>query len=321
MPCTCRYSRWLLPYKRFCLAPESYPIFMADLQALFTNYPAILYFAAAILGLIIGSFLNVVIHRLPRMLEQDWIEQCQTLLESQDPPQNPEPSYNLVTPGSHCPACNHKITAKENIPVISFLIQKGKCSACGIKISWRYPMVEILTAVLSLAVIWKFGFSAQALAALLLTWALIALAFIDLDCQLLPDNITLPFLWLGLLISLFVIFVPLQASVIGAISGYLSLWIIFQLFKLATGKEGMGFGDFKLYALLGAWLGWQMLPLVILLASAVGAVLGLATIIFRGADKNQPIPFGPFLCSAGWIALIWGDQITRSYLQFAHIPY
>jgi len=294
---------------------------MADLQALFTDYPFFLYLVATILGLIIGSFLNVVIHRLPKMLERDWIDQCHTLLESQAQPDNHETAYNLVVPGSHCPACNHKISARENIPVISFLLQKGKCNACDTKISGRYPMVEILSAVLSLVIVWKFGFSVQTLAALFLTWALIALAFIDLDCYLLPDNITLPFLWLGLLINLFAVFAPIQASVIGAISGYLFLWLIFQLFKLVTGKEGMGYGDFKLYAMLGAWLGWQMLPLTILLASVVGAVIGLSTIMFRGADKNQPIPFGPFLCTAGWIALVWGDQITRGYLQLAHIPY
>lgn len=298
---------------------------MIDLPVLFSGHPFFLYVVTAAFGLTVGSFLNVVIHRLPIILEQDWKAQCRSLLDDPALPSEPAGTqlerYNLVTPGSHCPGCGHKIRAIENIPVISFLLQKGKCKHCGQKISRRYPAVELISVVLALVVIWKFGFGIQAGAALLLTWALISLSFIDYDHQLLPDNITLPFLWFGLLLNSFSVFTSLQDAVIGAIAGYLFLWIIFQLFKLLTGRDGMGYGDFKLLALFGAWFGWQMLPLTILLASLVGAVVGIGNILFRGAGRNQPIPFGPFLCAAGWIAMLWGNEITRSYFRLAHIPY
>ena len=220
-------------------------------------------------------------------------------------------------PRSRCPHCGHAITALENVPVLSFLWLRGKCSACGEPISWRYPFVEILTGCLSAFVAWRFGFSIATLAGLVLTWSLIALAFIDYDRQLLPDDITLPLLWAGLLLNVFTVFVPLLSAVIGALCGYGSLWLVYHVFKLVTGKEGMGYGDFKLFAALGACLGWQSLPLIILLASLVGAVLGITFIVFFGHDRRIPIPFGPFLCVAGWISLMWGEALTRFYLQFA----
>ncbi len=291
----------------------------------FGDYPAMFPLLASVLGLIIGSFLNVVIYRLPIMLDRKWREQCQELIKAGRSSQEAHPSkvsseeeaFNLIRPRSRCPHCGHPISALENIPVLSFLWLKGKCSACGQPISWRYPAVELLTAILSLAVAWRFGFGAAALGGLILTWSLIALAFIDYDRQLLPDDITLPLLWLGLLLNSFAVFTSLQSAVIGAVAGYASLWGVYQLFKLITGKEGMGYGDFKLFAALGAWLGWQNLPLVILLSSLLGALVGLAFILFFGRDRRLPIPFGPFLCFAGWIALLWGDHITRFYLQIA----
>ncbi len=290
---------------------------MSLFQLLQSN-PSFLYFATILLGLAVGSFLNVVIYRLPVMLEREWKAQCEELLNDKEAPDD-EKTFNLITPRSRCPKCDHLITALENIPVISYLLQKGKCTECGTKISPRYPIIETLTAILSLVVVWKFGFSWQAGAGLVLTWSLIALTFIDLDTFLLPDNITLPFLWLGVLISFWGIFVNLNTSVIGAIAGYLSLWLVYWAFKLLLKKEGMGYGDFKLLAMLGAWLGWQSLPLIIILSSLVGAVVGIAMILFKGHDKNKPIPFGPYLATAGWIALIWGNDITRAYLQFSGI--
>ncbi len=282
----------------------------------FGDYPVMFPLLAGVLGLIIGSFLNVVIHRLPIMLDRKWREQCQELTETGRSSPERE-TFNLIRPRSRCPHCGHPISALENIPVLSFIWLKGKCSACGRPISRRYPAIELLTAILSLVVAWRFGFGTAALGGLILAWALIALAFIDYDRQLLPDDITLPLLWLGLLLNSFAVFTSLQSAVIGAIAGYVSLWGVYQLFKLITGKEGMGYGDFKLFAALGAWLGWQNLPLVILLSSLLGAVVGLAFILFFGRDRHLPIPFGPFLCFAGWIALLWGDHITRFYLQIA----
>lgn len=287
---------------------------MNSLTALFTAYPLALPLAALLLGLVVGSFLNVVIHRLPIMLERAWRRQCAELRGDALPA---EERYNLLVPRSRCPACGHGITALENIPVLSFLLLKGKCAACGARISFRYPAVEAATGLLSAAVAWHFGPTAALLGALLLTWALIALTFIDYDHQLLPDNLTLPLLWLGLAFNLSATYVPLRSAVIGALAGYLSLWLVYQLFRLLTGREGMGYGDFKLFAALGAWLGWQQLPLIILLASFAGAVVGLAGILILGRDRSVPIPFGPFLCVAGWVALLWGDLITRSYLQIA----
>lgn len=275
---------------------------------------------AGILGLLVGSFLNVVILRVPLMLERQWRSHCAELQAGDDGDASAEEEpFNLITPPSHCPKCNHRISARENIPLLSYLLQKGKCTACGTAISPRYPLIEAATAALSMVVIWHFGFNWEGAAALLLTWALIALSVIDFDHQLLPDNITLPFLWLGLGVNLFALFSDLQSAVIGALAGYLSLWSVYQLFKWITGKEGMGYGDFKLLAMLGAWLGWQYILPIILLSSVVGAVTGLALIALRGRDKNIPIPFGPYLAVAGWIVLLWGEQITGAYLTWMGI--
>jgi len=292
---------------------------MNDLSAFFANYPAAFPWMAGLFGLAIGSFLNVVIHRLPVMLERSWQSQCRELLNPNQPQSDASERFDLIMPRSRCPHCEHAITALENIPVLSFLWLRGKCSACHKPISWRYPLVELLTGCLSVLVAWQFGFSLAALAGLALTWGLIALSLIDVDRQLLPDDLTLPLLWAGLLFNIFAVFVPLSSSVIGAAAGYISLWLVYQLFKLTTGKEGMGYGDFKLFAVLGAWLGWQSLPLIILLASLVGAVVGISFIVFFGHDRRMPIPFGPFLCAAGWIALLWGEPLTHLYLQFARI--
>ena len=268
-----------------------------------------------VLGLLVGSFLNVVIHRLPIMLERQWTEQCQEILEQESA--SPTPPFNLITPRSRCPHCGHAISALENIPVISYLALRGRCKACGAAIRMRYPVVEVLTGILSGLVVWHFGFSMQAVGALVLTWALISLTVIDLDHKLLPDVITLPLLWLGLLLNIPETFASLQDSVMGAAAGYLVLWTVFQAFKLLTGKEGMGYGDFKLLALLGAWLGWQFLPLIVVLSSVVGAVVGIALVLSRGHDRSVPIPFGPYLAAAGWIALLWGGQLIDAYLRFS----
>lgn len=285
---------------------------MLIVQYLAANPPVLLTFAG-LLGLAVGSFLNVVIHRLPKMMEHDWRSQCAEILENTAPPEQ-RPAYNLVVPRSRCPNCDHPITALENIPVVSYVALRGRCSDCGWRIPLRYPAIELLTALLSVMVIWNFGLTVQAGGALLLTWALVALSVIDFDTQYLPDSITLPFLWLGLAFNVTGTYTSTQASVIGAIAGYLTLWSVFHLFRLVTGKEGMGYGDFKLLALLGAWLGWSALPLIVLLSSIVGAVIGVALISMRGHDKNIPIPFGPYLAIAGWIALMWGDQLVDAYL-------
>ena len=265
-----------------------------------------------LLGLCVGSFLNVVIHRLPKMMEQEWQAQC---AELQGKPASTVEALSLAKPRSRCPACGHAISAYENIPLISYLfLLKGKCSACGTRISARYPLVEAFTGLISAYVAWHFGPSLQCAGALLLIWALIALAVIDFDTQLLPDSITLPLLWLGLAFNMFATYTDLPSAVTGAMIGYGSLWSIFWLFKLATGKEGMGYGDFKLLGALGAWLGWQMLPAIILLSSVVGAAVGIALIVASRHGRNVPIPFGPYLAAAGAIALLWGQQITQSYL-------
>lgn len=272
-----------------------------------------------LVSLAVGSFLNVVIHRLPIMMEREWQKHCAELSGNADGANNSAETAKLTlnTPRSRCPHCGHKITPLENVPILSYLWLRGRCSACREKISIRYPLVEATTAILSVIVAAYFGFTWPALAALLLTWALIALSLIDFDHHLLPDNITLPFLWIGLTLSLWQIFTDSHSAIIGALAGYLSLWSVYWIFKKLTGKEGMGFGDFKLLALLGAWMGWQMLPVIILLSSAVGAVIGIAMIVFRGRDKNIPIPFGPYLAAAGWIALLWGNDLTNAYLQYA----
>lgn len=273
-----------------------------------------LYFSLVFLfSLMIGSFLNVVIHRLPIMLEREWQAEYLGYFNPETQPQQEE-RYNLMVPRSACPHCGHAITAMENIPLLSWLWLKGRCRECQAPISARYPLVELLTALLSLVVAATYPPGWALLAALLLTWVLVALTFIDLDKMLLPDQLTLPLLWGGLLFNLTGGFVPLADAVIGTMAGYLVLWSLYWAFKLLTGKEGMGYGDFKLLAALGAWLGWQALPIVLLLSSLVGAFIGIGLILLRNHHQNKPIPFGPYLAIAGWIALLWGDTITRWYL-------
>ena len=265
-----------------------------------------------ILGLLIGSFLNVVIHRLPKMMEHDWLLQCAELREEDNPSQEP---LSLSKPRSRCPACGHQITALENIPIFSWIALRGRCSACHAPISPRYPIIEALTGALFAFAAVEFGYGWAAAGATLLISALVALTFIDIDTQLLPDSITLPLVWAGLLFNLSAIYTDLHAAVIGAIAGYLSLWIVYWGFKLATGKEGMGYGDFKLLAALGAWLGWQILPLIILLSSLVGAIVGIVLIVVTKRGRNIPIPFGPYLAAAGLLALFWGNDLTQAYLR------
>ena len=275
--------------------------------------PLVAVFVGGLVGLCVGSFLNVVIHRLPKMLDRGWRAQCEEL--SGKPPAD-EPPYNLITPRSQCPACGHRIGALENIPVVSFLFLRGRCSACAAPISPRYPIVELLTGILTVAAVLRFGVTPAAAAACVLIWSLIALTFIDFDTQLLPDTITLPLLWSGLLANVagFVPGVSLRDAVIGAIAGYASLWTIYWLFKLIRGKEGMGYGDFKLLSALGAWLGWQMLPLIILLSSFVGAIIGISLVVFKGRDHQIPLAFGPYLAIAGVIALFFGRSLISLYL-------
>ena len=280
--------------------------------------PSLLYFITVILlGLVVGSFLNVVIHRLPRMLERRWQAECREL--TGDAPGADDAPYNLVVPGSNCPACGHKIRPWENIPLLSYILLRGRCSACGTHISARYPLVELASGMLALLVAWHYGAGWQTGAALVFTWGLLALTLIDLETQLLPDVITLPLLWLGLLVNLNGLFVPLSQAVIGAAAGYLSLWLVYHAFRLLTGKEGMGYGDFKLLAALGAWFGWQLLPLTILLSSLVGAVVGIGLMVLKRHEREVPIPFGPYLAAAGWISLLWGAALTGAYLRFAHL--
>jgi leader peptidase (prepilin peptidase)/N-methyltransferase len=269
---------------------------------------------AGIFGLMIGSFLNVVIHRVPKMMQRE--SDNYVAHESGKPLPHTE-RYNLMVPRSACPHCGHQITALENIPVISYLFLRGKCSKCKAPISARYPIVELLTAIASALLIWRFGSGLAGLAALLFAWMLIAMTLIDADTQLLPDDLTLPLLWCGLLVNLNGTFVPLDEAVIGAVAGYLSLWSVYWLFKLATGKEGMGYGDFKLLAALGAWLGWKMLPVIILLSSVVGAVVGIALIVFAKHGRDKAIPFGPYLAAAGMLALLYGKALAQTYLGFA----
>jgi leader peptidase (prepilin peptidase)/N-methyltransferase len=288
------------------------------LAAFLASNPVVLLALAFILGLLIGSFLNVVIYRLPLMMERDWREQCHEFLELSAPvPEGAAPAkFNLAEPGSHCPHCKHAIGASENIPVLSYVIQGGKCAHCKNPISPRYPLLETVTAIFSTIVVANFGLSWLTLALLIFTWTLIVLTMIDLDRQLLPDDITLPLLWLGLIINSMGMLTSLENAVWGALAGYLILWSIYWAFKLLTGKEGMGYGDFKLLAALGAWLGWQALPQIILLSSLVGAVVGISMIVLKGRDKNVPIPFGPYLASAGFLALLWGDDISAFFFIF-----
>jgi leader peptidase (prepilin peptidase)/N-methyltransferase len=270
---------------------------------------------ALLIGLLVGSFLNVVVYRLPVMMQRDWREQARDILEL--PAEAHGETFNLVLPNSKCPQCGHEIKPWENIPVISYLFLRGKCSNCKTPISKRYPLVELSCGLLSAYIAWHFGFTWQTAGMLVLTWGLLAMSLIDADHQLLPDSLVLPLLWLGLILNNFGLFTSLEDALWGAVAGYLSLWSVYWLFKLITGKEGMGYGDFKLLAMLGAWGGWQILPLTILLSSLVGAVLGLIMLRLRNAETSTPIPFGPYLAIAGWIALLWGDQITASYLQIA----
>ena len=276
----------------------------------------------ALVGLVVGSFLNVVVHRLPKMLERDWDGQAADVLEHKGLPDiakklrgSDVQRYNLMTPASTCPHCGHKIRAYENIPILSYVLLRGRCSSCKSPIAIRYPVVEAISGILAGYIGWRFGLTWAMAGALIFAWALIALTAIDIDTQLLPDDITLPLLWLGLLVNLNNGFTPLSSAVIGAVGGYVSLWAVYWLFKLTTGKEGMGFGDFKLLGAIGAWLGWKMLPVVILLSSLVGAGVGVALIVFTRHGRNTPIPFGPYLAAAGLIALFWGETINRTYLQ------
>ena len=278
--------------------------------------PAALLFFTAVVALAVGSFLNVVILRLPRRLAWQWQFSAASKETVTDPA---EPPPGLVRPGSQCPACNYSIRWWENIPLLSYVLLRGRCSRCDAPISLRYPAVEALTALLSISVVWILGLDWHTAAALVLTWGLIVLSFIDLDHMLLPDVITLPLLWLGLLVNLAGGFCDISSAVIGAVSGYLVLWFIFHAYRMVSGREGFGYGDFKLLAALGAWLGWQMLPLVLLLASLSGAVLGIALILLTRREAQQPLSFGPYLAAAGWIALLWGNAFLESYLHFAVI--
>jgi leader peptidase (prepilin peptidase) / N-methyltransferase len=276
------------------------------------GHPALLLICTGVLGLVVGSFLNVVILRLPRMMQLAWQREAREILEL---PPVAGTRYSLTWPPSHCPGCQAPVRAWQNIPVLSWLLLRGRCAGCGQAISVQYPLVELASALLSAVCAWRFGASPELLAALLLSWALLALAMIDARTTLLPDAITLPLLWLGLLLALGPVFASLPDAVIGAAAGYLSLWSVFWLFKLITGKDGMGYGDFKLFAALGAWLGWQALPMIILLSSVVGAAVGILQILFRGRGREAQLPFGPYLAAAGWIALIWGEAIGAAYLS------
>lgn len=284
---------------------------MTLLEAL-RESPGFLVFSISLLGLLIGSFLNVVALRLPRMMEQDWQRESREILGL---PAIAEEKISLLSPPSRCPRCGAGIKPWHNLPVLGWLLLRGRCAQCAEPISIQYPLVEALTALISLACALRFGYSPQLLAAMALSWTLIALTLIDLRTMLLPDSLTLPLLWLGLLLAFWGVFVDLPTAVAGAMAGYLSLWSVFQLFKLVTGKEGMGYGDFKLFAALGAWLGWQALPMIILLSSVVGAVVGIGLMALRRQGREIPIPFGPYLAGAGWIALVWGDALKEMYFR------
>jgi leader peptidase (prepilin peptidase)/N-methyltransferase len=285
---------------------------VADLLA---GAPVLFVILAVLLGLVVGSFLNVVIYRLPLMMEREWRAQCAELLD-QPAPEGERPALTLWGPRSQCPHCGHLIRAVENIPLLSYVRQRGRCAHCGAAIGLQYPLVEALSGLAAGIVAWQFGFGWPAAAALVFTWLLLAASAIDFRHQLLPDDLILPLLWLGLFAALFGLFADLPSAVIGAMAGYLALWSVYQVFRLLTGKEGMGHGDFKLLAALGAWTGWQYLVTIVLLSSLVGAVFGLALILFRGRDRRIPMPFGPFLAAAGWIALLWGAAINRAYLNW-----
>ena len=303
-----------------------------DLAAFYASEP--LWFASSVfvLGLIVGSFLNVVIYRLPLILEREWRTQASEVLAAGSDATTvatpPAPTFTLSKPRSACPPCKAPIKAWQNVPVVSWIILRGRCASCQTKISARYPVVELTTGLLSAWVAWHFGFTIPAGCALLVTWSLIALTGIDVDHQLLPDNITLPLMWAGLLAA--VVWGPIggamlpvspREALIGAAAGYLSLWLIFHLFKLVTGKEGMGYGDFKLFAALGAWLGWKVLPLIIILSAATGAILGILMILIQGRDRRAPMPFGPYLAAAGWLAMMYGDSLVNGYLRISGLKH
>ena len=302
-----------------------------DVALLYSSSPVLFAGSVLLLGLIVGSFLNVVIYRLPIILEREWRAQATDVLSAgTDTPSSAAPAqrFTLSIPRSACPNCKAPITALQNIPVISWLVLRGRCASCRAKISARYPLVELTTGILSAWVAWHFGFGAPAACALLLTWALIALTGIDIDHQLLPDNITLPLIWAGLAAAVALgpspggaLPVSAKDAIIGAVAGYLSLWLVFHAFKLVTGKEGMGYGDFKLFAALGAWLGWKLLPLVIVLSAATGAVLGILMIALQGRDRRAPMPFGPYLAAAGWLAMMYGDSLLNGYLRISGLKY
>jgi len=284
-----------------------------ELVPFFQLFPGVYLASLFILGLCIGSFLNVVIYRLPLMMQREWRQDCLEFLEQPGAPD--AESFNLLVPRSRCGHCGRQISATENIPILSYLILRGKCAGCGTSISIQYPLVEIFAALVSLIVGWHFGVSLQALAALVFSWSLIAASGIDIGHKILPDSITLPLMWLGILLSLFNVFIDIQSSIIGAMGGYLSLWSIFILFKLVTGKEGMGHGDFKLLAMLGAWTGWKMLFVIILTSSLVGAIVGITMIVLKKTERGTQIPFGPYLAAAGWLSLLWGAEISQFYFK------
>ncbi|MFT7307369.1 MAG: leader peptidase (prepilin peptidase)/N-methyltransferase [Candidatus Azotimanducaceae bacterium] len=292
-----------------------------NLLLLDAAYPLVGISFGLVLGLLIGSFLNVVVYRLPVMMERDWQSQAKQILEIEDTREDNDAeeseteTFNLVLPNSRCPSCNRPIRPWENIPVLSYLVLGGKCAGCKDSISIRYPLVELLTGLLTVIVVIQYGLTPAAIALACLTFGLIALALIDYDTKLLPDDITLPLLWLGLIVNYYELVTNFSSAFWGAILGYLALWSVYQTFRLMTGKEGMGYGDFKLLAVLGAWMGWELLPLIIILSSLTGAVIG-GSLIALGRDRNNPIPFGPYLAIAGWIALMWGEQITRAYSEF-----
>jgi leader peptidase (prepilin peptidase)/N-methyltransferase len=292
------------------------------MQELFTQMPILFIGISFVLALLIGSFLNVIIYRLPIMMEREWRAQCEEIAAT-PAVELPTGRFDLVAPRSRCTDCGQQITAMQNIPVISYLMLGGKCGNCQAPISRRYPIIELVTAVLTGIVTWRFGFGWEAAAAVLMTWTLIAISVIDIDHQIIPDSISLPLIWVGLFLSLFnataggeILFINARTAIIGGLAGYLSLWSIYHLFRLLTGKEGMGYGDFKLLAALGAWLGWQLLPLIILLSAAVGAVVGISLIVLKRHERSVPIPFGPYLAAAGWIAMLYGPQIMDAYLGY-----
>jgi leader peptidase (prepilin peptidase) / N-methyltransferase len=302
-----------------------------DLAAVFASEPVLFAGSVFLLGLVIGSFLNVVIYRLPIILERDWRSQATDLLRPAGevaPAAAPLERFTLSTPRSACPNCKAPITALQNVPLVSWLVLRGRCASCKAKISARYPLIELSSGILSAWVAWHFGFGAPAACALLVTWVLIALTGIDTDHQLLPDNITLPLMWAGLLAAVIIGPLPGTAlpvspkdAIIGAAAGYTSLWLVFHAFKLVTGKEGMGYGDFKLFAALGAWLGWKVLPMVIVLSAATGAVLGILMIALQGRDRRAPMPFGPYLAAAGWLAMLYGDSLLNAYLRISGLKH